>query len=161
MWHADAVNQRRIMLWAGGAFVVVMLGMWFLGQAPDELDAWLHEQGPAPRPKPLVQAPLPKRTGPCHGHTSTLISQDALLAQLGSTANTPCDAVLSVLCVNGNELRATPPVSGHLLVSRDIADSICGAPWRIVSSGVSQGQGELPPRARFWVAGQGQNNPWD
>ncbi|MDP2269477.1 MAG: hypothetical protein Q8K32_02025 [Archangium sp.] len=155
------MNQRRIILWAGGAFVVVMLGVWFLSQDPEELDAWVHEESAAPLPPPPKPAPVPKRSGPCRGLTSTLLSQEKFVAKVGSVVDTPCAAVLSVLCVKGGELRASAPVSGHLLISREVADSMCGAPWRMVSSGVFQGQGELPSQVRFWVAGDGQFNPWD
>ena len=149
-------------MWAGGAFVVVMLGVWFLSQDPDELNAWVHEDSPAPLPLPPKPAPLPKRTGPCRGLTSTLLSQDKLVAQVGSTADAPCEAVLSVLCVKGNELRASPPISGQLLISREVADSICGTPWKMLHAPVGfHGQGELPPKARFWIAGDSQSNPWD
>ena len=149
------------MLWAGGAFVVVMLGVWFLAQEPEDVSAWLNEQDTPPS-GPVVVAPVPRRTGPCRGLTLTLLSQEKFVARVGSNADTPCDAVLSVLCVKGNELRASAPVSGQLLVSREIADFICGAPWKMLTApGGFKGQGELPPKVRFWVAGGGQSNPWD
>ena len=152
------------MLWAGGALVVVMLGVWFLEQAPEELTAWIREERPAarPPPKPVVQAPVPKRTGPCRGLTTTLTRQDKFTAHVGSNADAPCEAMLSVLCVKGSELRASAPVSGRLLISREVADSICGTPWKMLHAPVGfHGQGELPPKARFWIAGDSQSNPWD
>lgn len=173
---AAEVNRRRISLWMGAAVVVVLLGVWFLGQPPEELQAWLFEQQAPARPQAGPPPPPPKRTGPCLGLTWTLLEQDKLIARVGPDAqsnayagDTACVTALSVLCFNGKELGVSAPVPGLMLFTRAMADFHCaarlGAQWRMLgvvdgATGVV-GPGELPPRVRFWVAGGTRANPWD
>ncbi len=174
------MNPRLIFLIGTALCVGTLVALWFMAQAPEELSAWLGDLNAAPEPvyAPATPRPRPKRDGPCRGMTWRLLGQEKFTAQVGadSTSNwqhgdTPCSAVLSILCSRTGELGVTSPVPGHVLASLQLGDALCasrlGAGWhwldvsRDGASGLT-GRGELPANVRFWVANQGaQANPWD
>ena len=174
------MNQRRIALWGGGVFVMLMLVVWFMGQAPEEVAAWWADLWP-PSPAPVVfvpppyPPPPPRRTGACLGLTWTLLRQVGFQASVGPDArsdaqrgDTACAVELPVLCTNGRDVAVKSPVPGAMLESRATGDSLCvqrmGDGWKMVGAngaGVNL-QGELPAGMRFWTASeQGLANPWN
>ena len=174
------MNLRLILMVGVALFIGTMVAFWFMGQAPEELRAWLSEVEvqPAPRRAQPAPRPRPKRAGPCLGMTWILLGQQNFTAQVGpdlksnwQQGDTPCSAVLSILCIKAGELGVTSPVPGQALASLQLTDALCasrlGEGWRMLDasrdgpSGLS-GRGELPGSVRFWVANQaGQSNPWD
>ena len=61
------MNVRLILLVGVALFIGTMVALWFLGQAPEELSAWLSqvEVQPAPRRAQPAARPRLKRVGPC------------------------------------------------------------------------------------------------
>jgi hypothetical protein len=170
------MKRRRIFFWGFSTFVILMLGVWFLGQQPDELGGWVRELTTRPAvtssPRPPPPPPPPKRAGPCVGLTWTVVSQQNFVVKAGAGDQqqpVSCDRELSVLCFNGSELALSSVVSGRLLSSRGVGDALCGVrlgpKMRMASvhdgwNGL-QGKGELPANVRFWVAAGYPNDPWD